>query len=81
MLRIRILSHPLLFLHLYGAPTAPLRSPFGRSSVEGRSEAVGGPKGGRRGWGGRRANTAYDAETVKFSKALGYVAIKSYFCS
>ena len=32
-----------------GAPTEPLRSPFGRSSVEGRPEAVGKPKRGR--WG------------------------------
>ena len=32
-----------------GAPTEPLRSPFGRSSVEGRPEAEGKPKRGR--WG------------------------------
>ena len=32
-----------------GAPMEPLRSPFGRSSVEGRPEAVGKPKRGR--WG------------------------------
>ena len=30
-------------LRLYGAPTDPLRTPFGRSSVEGRRGAVGEP--------------------------------------
>ena len=40
---------PLPALCPFGAPTAPLRTPFGRSSVEGRRGAVEGPSGGRGG--------------------------------
>ena len=46
---IRAKNRPLTSSLRHGAGTDPLRTPFGRSSVEGRRKAVGRPKRGRTG--------------------------------
>ena len=81
ILRTHILSSSLPHLRLHGVPTEPLRSPYGRSSVEDRCKDVGNARGCRGDSGDGWVMASCSAEFVKFSKAFCQVTIKCYFCS